>query len=497
MDALPALGDAQGFSLSAHSVLGHAQKLGQILVREAVLFSLDEESVGQERTLVGEDLFLLLDQLLHLLDEPPLHMGGIVDLLHGSALAEGLIHEEMPLAGGGDQPSEELLAAQSVEILHMSETVAAGLQAADGLLEGLLIILADAHDLTDGAHLGAQLVLDALELLKGPAGELDHDIVAVRDILVQGPVLAAGDILQGQAGSQHGRDHGDGETGRLRGQGGGTGGAGVDLDDDDAVRYGIMGELHVGAADDLHAVHDLVGLLLQTLLDLFGDGQHGGRAEGIAGMDAHGIDILDEADGDHIAVCVTDDLQLQLLPAEDGLLHQNLAHQGSLQTSGDDRLEFFLVVDETAAGAAHGVGGTQDHGIAQSVGDGETVLHTVGHVASGHLDAQGVHGLLEFDPVLAALDGIHLHADDLYAVLVKNAFPAELGAEVEAGLAAQIGEQGVGTLHGDDLLKTLYVQRFDIGDVCRLRVRHDGGGIGVDENDLISEFLQCLAGLCA
>ena len=57
-----------------------------------------------------------------------------------------------------------------VEILGKAQAVAAVLQRADRLLEGLLVVLADAHDLADGPHLGAQLVLESLELLEGPAG---------------------------------------------------------------------------------------------------------------------------------------------------------------------------------------------------------------------------------------------------------------------------------------------------------------------------------------
>ena len=71
-----------------------------------------------------------------------------------------------------------------------------------------------------------------------------------------------------------------------------------------------MGKLHVGSADYLHRFHDLIRLLLKTLLALFGYGQHGRGTERISCMNAHGIDIFDEADGDHVIVCVTNDLKL-------------------------------------------------------------------------------------------------------------------------------------------------------------------------------------------
>ena len=77
----------------------------------------------------------------------------------------------------------------------MAQTVTSGLQAADRLLEFLLVGLTNTHDFTDCAHLRAELVLHAFKLLTCPARELDHNVVAVRHVFVQGAVFAAGDIL--------------------------------------------------------------------------------------------------------------------------------------------------------------------------------------------------------------------------------------------------------------------------------------------------------------
>ena len=55
---------------------------------------------------------------------------------------------------------------RSVEVLGEAQPVAAVFQRADRLLEGLLVGLADAHHLADGAHLRAQLVLGALNFSK-------------------------------------------------------------------------------------------------------------------------------------------------------------------------------------------------------------------------------------------------------------------------------------------------------------------------------------------
>ena len=47
-----------------------------------------------------------------------------------------------------------------------------------------------------------------------------------------------------------------------------------------------MGKLHIGSSDDLYRLYDPVCLFLKAFLAFLGDGQHGGRAEGVAGVDA-------------------------------------------------------------------------------------------------------------------------------------------------------------------------------------------------------------------
>ena len=77
-------------------------------------------------------------------------------------------------------------------------------------------------------------------------------------------------------------------------------------------------------------------------------------------MNPHWIDILDEAYGDHVAFAVADDFQLQLFPADDRFFYQNLMNQRSLQTACADGLQFFAVIDETAAGAALDAAATEE-----------------------------------------------------------------------------------------------------------------------------------------
>ena len=168
-------------------------------------------------------------------------------------------------------------------------------------------------------------------------------------------------------------------------------------------------------------------------------------------MDAHGVHVLDEADGDHLVLRVADHLELQLLPSEHRFLDQDLVHDADRQAPRRDGAELLHVVDHAAAGAAHGVGGPDDDRVAQLFRDFLRFLDRVGGIAPGHVNAQAVHGLLEGDAVLAALDGVRLDADDLHAEFVQHAGLVQFRGEVQAGLAAQVGEEGVGPLLFNDL----------------------------------------------
>ena len=118
---------------------------------------------------------------------------------------------------------------------------------------------------------------------------------------------------------------------------------------------------------------------------------------------------------------VANDFEFEFFPAEDGFFNENLGDEAGGESAFDDGAEFLHVVDESAAGAAHGVGWPDDAGQAYSFDDLLGFFQCVGDFASGHLDAQAIHGLLKRFAILAALDGIDLDADDLNAMFVQYA----------------------------------------------------------------------------
>ncbi len=205
MDTFPALGAAKGLAGMADLILGDAEDLGQVVVGEAVLFGLDQSFIRGNPALEFFDKgFFFLDQFLHLLDKIVFDFCDRIDLVHGHALAEGFIHDEVAFGGDIDQELAQLVQRHLIEAVHMTEAEAALLQGPDRLLEGFLVGLADTHDFADRAHLGAKLVLDALEFFKCPAGKLDDDEIAGRNVFVQGAEAGVREIRQCEAGGQFG-----------------------------------------------------------------------------------------------------------------------------------------------------------------------------------------------------------------------------------------------------------------------------------------------------
>ena len=146
----------------------------------------------------------------------------------------------------------------------------------------------------------------------------------------------------------------------------------------------------------------------------------------VAGVHAHRVEVLDGADDHDVVVLVAHQLQLVLLPAEDGLLQEHLGGRREREALAGDAAQLLLVVGEAGAGAAHGEGGPDDDGVAaERVDARDDVVHGVaddraGGLAVADLRADGLDDALEEVAVLALVDRLDVGADQLDAVLLQR-----------------------------------------------------------------------------
>ena len=305
--------------------------------------------------------------LLQLCKEPAVDPADAEDLVDGRTALQGLKNGEQPVVIHPAEPLPD--GGMVLGIVFAIQAVQAHLRAADGLHQCHLKAGSDGHDLTGSLHLGTQLAAGVGKLVEGPLGHLHHDVVDGR--LKAGAGLAGDvifDLVQRVAKGDLRGDLGDRITGGLGGQGGGAADAGIHLNDRVLKAVRVQRQLHIAAAHDAQMGDDVQRGLPQHLELLVRQGLGGSHHDGVAGVNAYGVKVLHGADGDDIAHAVPHGLKFDLLPAEDGPLHQDLRNGRSVQTGLGDDPQLRFVGSGAAAGAAQGKGGTDDDGITDPLG---------------------------------------------------------------------------------------------------------------------------------
>ena len=138
----------------------------------------------------------------------------------------------------------------------------------------------------------------------------------------------------------------------------------------------------------------------------------------LAGVDAEGVEVLHVADGDAVVVGVADDFVLDLFPAFEALLDEDLV--GVAERVLGSLYELLAVLAEARAHAAEGVGGSDDDGEADFLGGGECFLDGVDGYAVGCLDVDALEHVGEDLAVLGVDYGLDWGAEDAYAEFFED-----------------------------------------------------------------------------
>ena len=475
---------------------GQLRRAGQSQQRLVGIAQLLALFIALRRQALLGQIQLKLGHALELGEEPAVNPGDGEDLIHADAGLEGLEHGEEPVIVHPAQPLPD--GGVVVRVGLAVEGVHPDLRAPDGLHQRHLKAGADGHDLAGGLHLGAQGPGGVGKLVEGPLGHLDHDVV--QGGLEAGAGLAGDivlDLIQGVAQGDLGGNLGDGVAGGLGGQSRGPGHPGVNLDDGILKGVRVQCQLAVAAAHNAQMGDDIQRCGAEHLELLVRQGLGRRHHDGVAGVDAHRVQVLHGAHRDDVAHGVPHGLKLDFLPAEDGLLHQHLGDGRGIQTGLGNGAQLGFVLGRAAAGAAQSEGRTHDDGIADPVRHGQGLLHGLGDVGGDHRLADLRHGLLEQLPVLCPGDGLGVRAQQADIVGLQKALLVQLHGQRQAGLAAQARQNGVRPLLEDNALDGLHRQRLEIDLVGHGLVGHDGGGVGVAQHHIDPGLLEDPAGLGA
>ena len=441
-----------------------------------------------------------LFELRELRQEPAVDVGRLMELLYGPAALQRPENRPHPAVVRRD----ELLPQPALIIivrtgLPEDQPLAAHFQRAHRLQEGFLERAADRHHLADRLHLRRQRAVGLRKLLERPARDLHDHVVDGR---LEGGRRQARDVvrdlLQAVAQRQLRRNLGDRESGCLRCQSRRTGDARIHLDRHHPAVFGIHGELDVGPAGlDADAPDDSARGIPHPLVLLVGQRERRRDRDAVAGVHAHRVDVLDRADHDEVVRHVAHHLELEFLPADHRLLDQDFVDRTELDAAVHQFAELLDVVGDAAAHAPQRERGPDDHGKTEPLDAGVRLLDGARILAGRHLDADRGHRLAELEPVFRNLDGVDRGADELHVEFVQHAALGQLHRQVQGGLPADRGQQGVGPFALDDGARHLDGERLHVGAVGHLRIGHDRGGIAVDQHHLEPFGPQRLARLRA
>ncbi len=209
-------------------------------------------------------------------------------------------------------------------------------------------------------------------------------------------------------------------------------------------------------------------------------------------MDPQGVEVFDGTDDDHIVGPIPHDLQLIFLPAQGGLFEHDLGDQAGVEACFGDLCQFLPIVGDTAARPAQGKGGADDDGKADLGSETVDIVHGPGEAAAGGT----------FRPIRSMALRNFSRSSALWitsreAPIIST--PYRLSTPASATATAVLRPvcppgwgEGRRALPGDDPGHCLRGDGFDIGPVRRLRVGHDGGRIGIDEDDLVAFLFRAL-----
>ena len=169
-----------------------------------------------------------------------------------------------------------------------------------------------------------------------------------------------------------------------------------------------------------------------------GQGLGGSHGNAVAGMHAHGVEVLDGADDDAVVGMIAHDLHLVLLPAKKGLLDQNLRRGGGVEAGSGKLFKLFAVVSHTTSGAPQSEGGSDNEGkVADFRSSSPGLFHGVCDGGACAFEADFGHAFLEELAILAFADGFDLGPDQLDLVTLEGTRLVQCHGSVEGGLTAQ------------------------------------------------------------
>ncbi len=301
----------------------------QSLIRQSRALRFTNLFLGRVNRILSDVIPYVID-LFQLVQEPWIDRRHLRQFLHRHAFAQRVTYVRQPLRMRCHQPLHQDLRLQ----LFRTQPLPC-LQRTHGFQQRLFERAPNGHRFAYRLHLWTESFIGAREFLELPLGNL-HNHVIERRLKARRRLTRdfIRDLVERVSHCELRGNFRDRESCRLRCQCRRARYARVHLDDHHAPVDRIHTVLNVRSAGlhadlanylDRRVAHHLVLAIRQRLR-----GRHGDR---IAGMHAHGVEVLDRADDDYVILNVTHHLELVFFPPEHRLFQQHFMHRRKIQSA--------------------------------------------------------------------------------------------------------------------------------------------------------------------
>ncbi|GFF30855.1 LOW QUALITY PROTEIN: hypothetical protein IFM46972_03049 [Aspergillus udagawae] len=492
IDLLNPGSDAEALPASADIVLGGTNEESDLLVGETKLLGLQHHLLLDAKQAADLlELVVAINNVLELVEEPLVDLGQLVNLVNRVVLVKHSLTNGQPAAVSG-------ILQNIIQVLKLVtlEPDEARIDLANSLLERLLKGTTDGHDLTDRLHGTANVALDVLELAQIPAGNLGDDVIQTR-LEVGGSGLGdgVGKLRESVAQTDLRSSVGKRVTSSLGGQSRRTRETGIDLNDTVVKSIRLQSVLHVTFSNDTQVADDLDGSRTEHVVLFVRKGLTGGNDDTVTGMDTQGVKVLHVADSDTVVSGVTDDFILDLLPALEGLLNQDLGSKS--QGTRSQILQLLSVLGETGTQTSESVSRTDNNRVANFFSSLQSLVDSVDGDGLGDGDVDLLQGLGEQVTVLTSLEGPDTCPQNSDAVALKDAHAVHLHTKIQGSLTTERQKDAVGSFSLNDVSHIFGGNGEIVHFIGEFVIGLDSRDVGVDQDRRDTGLLESLEGLRA
>ena len=217
-------------------------------------------------------------------------------------------------------------------------------------------------------------------------------------------------------------------------------------------------------------------------------------------MHAHSVQVFNSAHNDAVVLAIAHHFKLIFLPTQRTLIDQYLANHAGGNSATRDFLKLIHVPRNAAAGTTKSERGANDGGQTNFLHECFRVLNRCHSARLGLLQSKFFNNGAEGFAVLCAVNGFAISADHFNIHARKCAVVMQGTRAIQRGLSTKRWKQCVNRCSKIALLlqnfsHSLGRDGLDVGTVAKCRIRHNGGGIGVDQHNAVALFTQRLTRL--